>query len=122
MQIQAARSILATDRPRADQTLAKAQQLAQEALGDVRRSVSALRVAPAERQSLPVALAELADASHAAGLPTTVTVLGDARSLDPQEEQALTARRRRASQMRASTPKQQAPRSHSISATPATCG
>jgi signal transduction histidine kinase len=89
MQIQAARSILASDRPRAEQTLAKAQQLAQEALGDVRRSVAALRVAPAERQSLPAALGELADAACAAGLPTMLTVLGDARPLDPQEEQAL---------------------------------
>jgi signal transduction histidine kinase len=89
MQIQAARSILASDRPRAEQTLAKAQQLAQEALGDVRRSVAALRVAPAERQSLPAALAELVDAARAAGLPTVLTVLGDARPLDPQEEQAL---------------------------------
>jgi signal transduction histidine kinase len=89
MQIQAARSILTTDRPRTDQILAKAQQLAQEALSDVRRSVAALRVAPAERQSLPVALADLADATHTAGLPTIVTVLGDARPLKPQEEQAL---------------------------------
>jgi signal transduction histidine kinase len=89
MQIQAARSILTIDRPRADQTLAKAQQLAQEALGDVRRSVAALRVAPTEPQSLLKALADLADAIYAAGLPTTVTVLGDARPIDPQEEQAL---------------------------------
>jgi signal transduction histidine kinase len=89
MQIQAARSILAADRPRAEQTLAKAQQLAHEALGDVRRSVAALRVAPAERQSLPAALAELADTARAAGMPTMLTVLGDARPLDPQEEQAL---------------------------------
>src|SRR3954454_5359172 len=47
MQIQAARSILDTDRPRAEQALAQAQQLAHEALGDVRRSVAALR---ADRQ------------------------------------------------------------------------
>lgn len=86
MQIQAARSILDIDRARAEQTLAKAQQLAQEALGDVRRSVAALRT---ERQSLPAALAELAQASDGAGLATTLTVLGAARSLDPQEEQAL---------------------------------
>jgi signal transduction histidine kinase len=86
MQIQAARSILASDRPRAEQTLAKAQQLAQEALGDVRRSVSALR---AERPSLPAALAELAEASDGAGLATTLTVVGTARPLDPQGEQAL---------------------------------
>ena len=86
MRIQAARGILETDRSRAEQTLAKAQQLAHEALDDVRRSVAALR---AERQPLPAALAELAEASDAAGLATTLTVLGAARPLEPQEEQAL---------------------------------
>ncbi len=65
MQIQAARSILATDQPRADQTLAKAQQLSQEALGDIRRSVAALRVTPLEHQMLPEALAELAASAQA---------------------------------------------------------
>jgi CheY-like chemotaxis protein len=64
MQIQAARSILAADRARAEDTLAKAQQLAHEALGDVRRSVSALRATPAERPPLPAALAELADSAQ----------------------------------------------------------
>jgi signal transduction histidine kinase len=86
MQIQAARSILDTDRPRAEQTLAKAQQLAHEALGDVRRSVAALR---AERQPLPTALAELAESSDSAGLATTLSIRGTARPLDPQQEQAL---------------------------------
>jgi signal transduction histidine kinase len=89
MQIQAARGILESDRPRADATLAKAQQLAQEALGDVRRSVAALRAAPAGREPLAAALAELAEAARDAGQPTTFTVLGAARPLDPQEEQAL---------------------------------
>ena len=89
MQIQAARSILATDQHRADQTLAKAQQLSQEALGDIRRSVAALRVTPLEHQMLPEALAELAASAQAAGLPTTVAVLGAARPLDPLEEHAL---------------------------------
>lgn len=89
MQIQAARSILATEPPRADHTLAKAQQLSQEALGDVRRSVAALRSTPADRPSLPQALRELADATQAAGLPTTVTVVGAERPLDPQQEQVL---------------------------------
>jgi signal transduction histidine kinase len=89
MQIQAARSILATDQARADQTLAKAQQLSQEALGDVRRSVAALRVTPSQHQLLPEALAELVASAQAAGLPTTVAVLGAARPLDPLEEHAL---------------------------------
>jgi signal transduction histidine kinase len=86
MQIQAARSILSTDRERAEQTLAKAQQLAHEALGDVRRSVAALR---AERPSLPTALAELVEAADDASLPTTLSVLGVVRALGPQQEQAL---------------------------------
>lgn len=86
MQLQAARSILDADRPRAEQTLAQAQQLAHEALGDVRRSVAALR---AERQPLPAALAELVRTTDGAGMATTLTVLGAARPLDPQEEQAL---------------------------------
>jgi signal transduction histidine kinase len=89
MQIQAARSILTADSARADQTLAKAQLLSQEALGDVRRSVAALRMVPANRSSLPVALAELADRAQGAGLPTKVMVVGTERPLDPQEEQAL---------------------------------
>jgi signal transduction histidine kinase len=89
MQIQAARSILATDRPRAEQTLAKAQQLAHEALGDIRRSVAALRVEPHERQPLPAALAELVEVARSAGQRTTFTVTGVVRPLDPPEEQAL---------------------------------
>ena len=51
--------------------------------------MAALRVAPADRLSLPAALAELADAAQAAGLPTRVIVLGVERPLDPLEEQAL---------------------------------
>jgi signal transduction histidine kinase len=86
MQIQAARSILSTDRPRAEQTLAKAQQLAHETLGDVRRSVTALR---AERPSLPTALAELVETADNTSFPTTLSVLGAVRALGPQQEQAL---------------------------------
>jgi signal transduction histidine kinase len=89
MQIQAARTILGADPNRAEVTLAKAQQLSQEALGDVRRSVAALRVAPSQRVSLPDALAELVETSQAAGVPTSLTILGDARPLDPPEEQTL---------------------------------
>jgi signal transduction histidine kinase len=55
----------------------------------VRRSVAALRVSPADRASLPAALSQLADAAQAAGLPTTVTVVGAERPLDPQQAQAL---------------------------------
>lgn len=89
MQIQAARSILDTDRVRAEQTLTKAQQLAQEALGDVRRSVSALRAAAPDHLSLPASLTALAEAANSTGLPTTFALHGAARPVDPLPEQAL---------------------------------
>lgn len=55
----------------------------------MRRSVAALRSTAADRPSLPLALRGLADAAQAAGLPTTVTVMGAERPLDPQQEQAF---------------------------------
>ncbi|WP_213457129.1 histidine kinase [Rhizomonospora bruguierae] len=71
MQIKAARAVL-PDRPdRADEVLAKAQEQAEEALREVRRSVSALRerrpVAP-----LPEALRALAAEASAAGVPARI--------------------------------------------------
>jgi signal transduction histidine kinase len=89
MQIQAARAILDRDRLRAEQTLAKAQRMAQEALGDVRHSVAALRLGPIEHQPLPQVLEALADDTRASGLWATLAVLGAPRSLRPQAEQAL---------------------------------
>jgi signal transduction histidine kinase len=51
--------------------------------------VAALRVTPSQHQLLPEALAELVASAQAAGLPTTVAVLGAVRPLDPLEEHAL---------------------------------
>jgi signal transduction histidine kinase len=89
MQIQAARAFLDRDCSRAEQTLAKAQRMAQEALGDVRHSVAALRLGPNEHQPLPRVLEALADDTQASGLSTTLAVLGAPRPLGPQAEQAL---------------------------------
>ena len=89
MQIQAARSLLAADRPRAEQTLAKAQQLAHEALVDVRHSVAALRATPGDHPSLAAALQDLAQSTQGAGLPTTFASVGVARAVDPPQAQAL---------------------------------
>jgi signal transduction histidine kinase len=89
MQIQAALAVLDRDRPRAEQTLAKAQGLAHEALGDVRRSVAALRLDPAEPRPLPELLEALVETARATGLPATLAVLGNPRPLGPQAEQAL---------------------------------
>jgi signal transduction histidine kinase len=89
MQIQAARAVLDRDLPRAEQTLTKAQRVAQEALGDVRRSVGALRLGPVEHQPLLQVLAALTDDTRASGLAATLAVLGTPRVLGPQAEQAI---------------------------------
>jgi signal transduction histidine kinase len=88
MQIKAARAVLAVQPNRADEVLAKAQDQAEEALREVRRSVSALR----ERQPavpLPDALRALADETSAAGVPTEVGVTGPTRQLLAEAEESL---------------------------------
>lgn len=88
MQIKAARAVLAARPERADEVLAKAQDQAEEALREVRRSVGALR----ERQPaipLPEALRTLAAETSAAGVPTAVGVTGDARPLLAEAEESL---------------------------------
>jgi len=86
MQIQGALAVLAQDRPRAEQILARAQECARDALADVRHSVAALRAAPTEQRPLPEALAAESDAT---GLRTALVVAGIPRPLSPQTELAL---------------------------------
>jgi signal transduction histidine kinase len=83
MQIKAARAVLAPDPARADTMLAKAQDQAEEALREVRRSVSALRES---RPPLPEAVRALA---CDAGVPTEVDVSGTVRTLLADAEEAL---------------------------------
>jgi signal transduction histidine kinase len=88
MQIKAARAVLAVRPDRADEVLARAQDQAEEALREVRRSVSALR----ERQPavpLPEALRTLAEEMSAAGVPTEVGVAGPTRPLLTEAEESL---------------------------------
>jgi signal transduction histidine kinase len=88
MQIKAARAVLGTDTAQADAVLAKAQQQAEQALREVRRSVAALR----ERQPsvpLPDALRALADEASAAGVPTELGVTGPTRPLAADAEESL---------------------------------
>jgi signal transduction histidine kinase len=88
MQVKAARAVLRTDPAKADAVLAKAQQQAQEALAEVRRSVSSLREArPAV--PLPEALHALAEETSAAGVPTRLEVSGAARPLEAGAEESL---------------------------------
>jgi signal transduction histidine kinase len=88
MQVQAARAVLPTDPARADELLGKAGHQAREALVEVRRSVEALRAEP-NRQSLGQTLAALADETRVAGLDASLTVVGTARPLPPETEEAL---------------------------------
>jgi signal transduction histidine kinase len=87
MQVKAARAVLEVDAARADAVLAKAQAQAEEALAEVRRSVSALReprVVP-----LPDALRGLVDEMSAAGVPTRLEVSGSPRRLPAETEETL---------------------------------
>jgi signal transduction histidine kinase len=85
MQLQAARALLANSGD-PDEVLAKAQHQSQEALGEVRRSVGALRE-PRVVPPLGTALHDLAAESSEAGLPTSVRVVGNERAIaDPARE------------------------------------
>jgi signal transduction histidine kinase len=88
MQLQAARAVLRSDAARTEALLAKAQRQAEEALDEVRRSVSTLREPRVDRP-LPEGLEGLAAESSAAGVPTNLEVVGAARSLPAEAEQAL---------------------------------
>jgi signal transduction histidine kinase len=86
MQVKAARAVLAADPERTDEVLAKAQDQAEAALVEVRRSVRALRGSDA-RCPLTEALQDLADLSCEAGVATRLVVAGDPRPLaDPARE------------------------------------
>ena len=89
VQISAAQTILAHDRPRALDHLAKAQILTQEGLAEVRRSVAALRASPTESRPLPEALAKLTEQWDAAGLRAKCVVAGTIRPLTPQANLTL---------------------------------
>jgi len=87
MQLQAARALLANSGD-PDEVLAKAQHQSQEALGEVRRSVGALRE-PRVLPPLGTALQDLAAESSEAGLPTSVRVVGDERAIPDPAREAL---------------------------------
>jgi signal transduction histidine kinase len=88
MQLQAVAAVLDTDRARAVDLLAKAQRQSQEALADVRRSVTALRE-PRNQGALPDVLRTLATESTEAGVTTVVEVRGERRDLPAETEESL---------------------------------
>jgi signal transduction histidine kinase len=88
MQVKAARAVLPSDTAKADAVLAKAQEQAEAALADVRRSVRALRE-PRIIPPLPDALKALAEETSATGVPTHLAVSGEQRSLPDEAREAL---------------------------------
>jgi signal transduction histidine kinase len=89
VQIEAARAVLESDRPRALDALHKAQSLAQDGLAEVRRSVAALRASPVENRPLTQTVAMLVDEGRAAGLAVDLIVKGEPRLLPPRTELTL---------------------------------
>jgi signal transduction histidine kinase len=88
MQVKAARAVLPTDSAKADAVLEKAQQQAEAALAEVRRSVHALRE-PRSIPPLPEALQALAEETSAAGVPARLTVSGAERPLPDETRETL---------------------------------
>lgn len=84
MQIQAARAVMASDPHRAQDALSRAQNMAQEALVDVRRSVSALRDQPGDGISLQEEIEKMLERCQNAGIQPNLKVLGGPRTLTPQ--------------------------------------
>lgn len=89
MQIQAATAILQRDPKTAVETLDKAQSLSQEALQEVRRSVSTLR--SQEEVGLPLRnrIEKLLSDGDGSGIHTSLEVLGNPRELDSKTSVTL---------------------------------
>jgi signal transduction histidine kinase len=83
VQLEAARALSDRQPEAAWEAVAKAQTLTREGLGEIRRSVAALRTSPLDNQTLAGALRLLAEDSRAGGLDVVLRVLGSERPLTP---------------------------------------
>lgn len=89
VQIEAAKTIMATQPEKAKDALDKAQNLTQEGLAAVRHSVSALRESPLANQTLAEALAQLVEEARETGLVTELSSEGEPAERDPKIELTL---------------------------------
>jgi signal transduction histidine kinase len=89
MQIQAARAVMSNDPTRAQEILTKAQNLTQETLADVRRSVAALRVSPGETRPIEESIQELLDGCKGSALATDLKLSGKIRPIPPTQQLTL---------------------------------
>jgi len=84
IQIQAARAVMKGDPVKAQDAMGTAQTLTQEALVDVRRSVSALRDMPVDSLTLQEEIEKMLKNCEAIGISSDLKVLGSPRALSPQ--------------------------------------
>lgn len=89
VQIRAAQAIMAHNPEKAQDALQKADRMTQEGLSEVRQSVATLRESPTDGRPLADTLQELVDESQAAGIPTTLSVVGMARPLSIQATRTI---------------------------------
>jgi signal transduction histidine kinase len=89
MQIEASLAVLDSDPDRAREALLKAQALTKEGLGEIRRSVGALRAEATEPGQLHQALLKLADDHRASGLEISYALEGQPRPCAAAIEMAL---------------------------------
>lgn len=89
VQIEAAKTIMASQPEKAQNALEKAQTLTQEGLAAVRHSVSALRESPLENRTLAEALEKLSESARESGLIVDLQVEGEPAVRDPKVELTL---------------------------------
>lgn len=81
VQLEAAQAVLKSDSDQALDALSKAQALTKDGLGEVRRSVAALRASPIEGKSLPDLIQDLVEECRVAGMIAEFRVIGEHRAL-----------------------------------------
>jgi signal transduction histidine kinase len=89
IQIKAAQAFVEHNPPQAREALNNAQTLAEEALADVRRSISQLRIDPSTSSPLAERLKGLLEETRAAGIHAKMEVEGTPASLSPQADFTL---------------------------------
>jgi len=89
MQLQAAAALMKTDAGRATGAVEKAQSLTQEALLDVRRSVSALHSLPEESLPLAESIRKMLDNCNASKIEPVMQIEGTPRTLSPHAHLTL---------------------------------
>ncbi len=89
IQIKAAQAFIEHNPPQATEALNNAQTLAEEALADVRRSISELRVDPSTASPLAERLQALLDETQAAGIQAEMEIEGAPAPISPQADFTL---------------------------------